>query len=152
MNTDRTRNPGVAGASFRYPFHIRRHLANLNRVPLGHFSILTEVTYCLIAPLDALGYELPERLWPDISSGILFSRFLKEELGIEVAALPSYVHVFEDGRRPVAARCYPDELLARFRRYFQLVWLVDRASTYFAERDASALPFLEQFLRGRIAA
>ena len=33
-------------------------------------------------------------------------------------AMPMYVHEFEDGRPPVMARAYPNELLADFRRQF----------------------------------
>lgn len=44
------------------PFHLRRYLANQGGVPVGHFSILTELTFCLIAPMEALGYTLPEKL------------------------------------------------------------------------------------------
>lgn len=65
--------------------------------------------------------------------------------------LPTYLHLFEDGRRPVPARCYPDELLPRFRRYFQLVWMVERGCSYFAERDPSAVPYLRQLLATRLA-
>ena len=31
-------------------------------VPVGHFSVLTEMTLTLIAPLEVIGYTLPERL------------------------------------------------------------------------------------------
>jgi hypothetical protein len=46
------------------PFHLRRYLANYNNVPVGHFSVLTEMTLTLIAPLEVMGYTLPESLWP----------------------------------------------------------------------------------------
>lgn len=49
------------------PYHLRRYVANLNNVPPGHFSVLTEMTLALIAPMEMAGYRLPEKLWPDIS-------------------------------------------------------------------------------------
>src|SRR5262245_38113209 len=47
-----------AGRKAELPFHLRRYMANINNVPVGHFSALTEMTLTLIAPLDALGYAL----------------------------------------------------------------------------------------------
>ena len=55
------------------PYHIRRHIANQNNVPEGHFSILAEMTIMLIGPLEAFGDTIPERLMPDISMGADFS-------------------------------------------------------------------------------
>ncbi|VVT07516.1 hypothetical protein [Erythrobacter sp. EC-HK427] len=132
-------------------FHIRRYLANQGGVPIGHFSVLTEMIFLLIAPLEQLGYELPERLWPDISSGRFFAGFLREEHGLSLRDLPTYVHKFEDDRKPVLAKAYPEDLLPLFRRYFREVWLPTRAPGYFAERDPAALPYLEVLLQ-RLAA
>src|SRR5215467_7054131 len=97
------------------PFHLRRYLANYNNVPVGHFSVLTAMTLTLIAPLEVMGYTLPESMWPDISEGRMFAGWLRLEHGIEPNQLPTYRHVFEDGRNPVSARAYPEELLANFR-------------------------------------
>lgn len=133
------------------PFHIRRYLANQGGVPVGHFSVLTEMTLLLIAPLENFGYELPESLWPDISSGSMFARFLRIEHGVETDQMPTYVHTFEDSRKPVQPKAYPEWLLPHFRRYFREVWLPTRAVDYFEERDPHALPSL-QLLMARLAA
>ena len=61
----------------------------------------------LIAPLEVLGYALPESLWPDISEGKMFANWLRRKYGIETADLPSYHHKFEDVRRAVFARPTP---------------------------------------------
>lgn len=134
--------PGMGNFSY----HIRRYLANYGGVPPGHFSVLTEMTFLLIAPLEDFGYPLPERLWPDISSGSMFARFLREEHGIETDRMPTYVKTFEDGRTPVQPKAYPEWLLPHFRRHFREVWLPTRAWAYFAERDPAALPFLKLLL------
>lgn len=133
------------------PFHIRRYIANHTNVPVGHFSILTELTLCLIAPMEALGYRLPETLWPDISSGKMFARFLRDEHGLDTDKLPTYLHVFEDGRQPVRAKAYPDELLHHFRAHFRNVWLPERAAEYFSARDPVALQYLPRLLPKRAA-
>jgi hypothetical protein len=135
----------------KLPFHIRRYLANQGGVPAGHFSILTEMTFLLIGPMEMLGYQLPERLWPDISSGKMFARFLREEHGIDTALLPTYIHYFEDGRKPVQAKAYPERLLPHFRAHFRDVWLPQRAPEYFAERDTLALQYLPKLLGQRAA-
>ena len=128
------------------PYHLRRYVANSQNVPIGHFSVLNELAIGLIAPLEIYGYTLPESLWPDISQGLMFARWLREEKGIDTKALPTYWHVFEDGRPSVQAKAYPNELLAEFRRHFQEVWLPQRAIGYFQDKDVAALPHLQRLL------
>ena len=132
-------------------YHLRRYIANQGGIPPGHFSVLSEMTLLLIAPLEAMGYELPERLWPDISSGLLFARFLRDEHGLNSENMPTYVHRFEDLRKPVQPKAYPEWLLPDFRWYFREVWLPTRATGYFLERHPAAIPFLERLLQ-RLAA
>lgn len=132
---------GRAAIRPQLPYHLRRHLANHPNVPPGHFSILVEMTTLLIAPMEALGYTLPERMLPDISQGKIFCRFLREEWGINTDAFPTYQHDFEDGRT-VFPKAYPDDMLAAFRRHFWTVWLPERAEEYFGSRDRAALEHL----------
>lgn len=141
----------VAPRPAELPFHLRRYIANQGNVPVGHFSILTELTMCLIAPMEALGYRLPEALWPDISEGQMFARFLREAHRVDTNALPKYVHTFEDGRKAVEAKAYPERLLPHFRAHFREVWLPLRAADYFAERDPVALSYLPRLLPSRAA-
>jgi hypothetical protein len=89
---------GRAPTSAQLPFHIRRYVANQRNVPSGHFSVLTEIILGLIGPMEANGYTLPETLWPDISEGKIFSRWLREVKGVDTGAMPTYPHEFEDGR------------------------------------------------------
>ena len=128
------------------PYHLRRYLANQLNVPVGHFSMLTELTQALVAPMELLGYTLPEHMWPDISEAKMFCRFLREEHDINTDALPTYLHEFEDGRSPVSAKAYPDSLLASFRKHFREVWLPQKAKEYFAKRDPRALQYLPKLL------
>ena len=131
----------------RLPYHLRRYVANMAAIPRTHFSVLQELTYGLIAPMEAQGYTLPESMVPDISEGRMFARWLREEHGLEPNDFPTYRHRYEDGR-VVEARLYPNDLLADFREHFQTVWLPQRASDYFSERDAAALPYLTQLIEG----
>jgi len=130
------------------PYHLRRYVANAQNVPIGHFSILTELTQTLIAPLELMGYTVPERMMPDISQGRMFCKWLRDNCGIDTNTLPTYMHVYEDGRR-VEARAYPETLLATFRQHFREEWLPVKAAPYFKDRDPLALPFLPKLLPTR---
>lgn len=128
------------------PYHLRRHMLNVGKVPSTHFSILQEMTNTLIAPMEVRGYSLPEKLMPDISQGRMFCKFLRDELGIDTDSLLTYTHEFEN-RAAVEAKLYPIEYLVAFRRYISDTWLPERAAGYFKERDPLALPALDQLLR-----
>lgn len=127
----------------RLPYHLRRYVSNQHNVPHGHFSILNEMTLALVAPLEATGYELPEKLWPDISQGKMFAKYLREQFEIDTDLIPTYTHTFEDGRAAVQAKAYPNSYLATFREHFTEIWLPERAESYFAERDPKALGHLK---------
>lgn len=126
------------------PYHLRRYMANMSNVPNGHFSLLSEMTIALIAPLEHMGYVMPENMMPDISEGKMFSKWLRDN-GFDPDKMPNYRHVFEDGRA-VMARAYPVSVLPHFRQHFVGEWMHKRALQYFAPRDASALPFIKNLL------
>jgi hypothetical protein len=123
------------------PYHVSRYMANRAAIPVTHFSMLNELLFALIAPLEVEGYTMPEKLVPDISEGKMFCRWLREEKGIDTDSLPTYRHEYGDGR-VVNAKLYPNQLLAEFRRHFHEVWLPRRAKAYFADRDPKALQYL----------
>lgn len=126
------------------PYHLRRYMANMSNVPNGYFSMLNEVTIALIAPLEHMGYVLPEHMVPDIAPGRIFSKWLRDN-GHDPDSMPTYRHVYEDGR-VVLARAYPLGLIAEFKRHFIEEWLHKRAREYFLARDQSALPYMENLL------
>lgn len=126
------------------PYHLRRYMANMSSVPNGHFSLLSEMTIALIAPLEHMGYVMPENMMPDISEGKMFSKWLRDN-GFDPDKMPNYRHVFEDGRT-VMARAYPVSVLPHFRQHFVGEWLHKKALQYFAPRDASALPYIKNLL------
>lgn len=126
------------------PYHLRRYMANMTSVPNGHFSMLNEMTIGLIAPLEQMGYVMPDNMVPDISEGKMFSKWLRDN-GHDPDAMPSYQHRYEDGRI-VNARAYPISVLADFRRHFVEEWMHKRALEYFSSRDVKALPHLENLL------
>lgn len=127
------------------PYHIQRYMANMSEVPHTHFSMLNELTFALIGPLESRGYVMPDNMVPDISEGRMFCKWLRDEKGIETDVLPTYKHRYTDGR-VVNAKLYPLALLAEFRLHFNEVWLPQRSMQYFRERSPEALPFLEPLL------
>ena len=126
------------------PYHLRRYLANSSEIHPTHFSILNELTFNLIAPLEDKGYELPENLVPDISQGKMFCRWLRQN-GEEPNDFPTYNHRYEDGR-VVRAKLYPNRLLADFRKHFYTVWIPEKMVNYFKKKDSKALPYLPEII------
>jgi hypothetical protein len=127
------------------PYHIQRYMANRNEIPVTHFSMLNEMIFALIAPLESAGYTIPEHMVPDISAGKMFCKWLRDTKGIDTNLLPTYCHVYEDGRA-VYPKLYPNSVLADFRKHFHEVWLPLKASNYFGERDPKALSYLPKIL------
>lgn len=130
------------------PYHIERYMANRSEIPPTHFSMLNEMIFALIAPLESAGYTIPDDMLPDISAGRMFCKWLRGEKGIDTDILPTYHHRFEDGR-VVDAKLYPNEVLGDFRKYFHTQWLPERAEAYFAERDPKALKHIPKLLPGK---
>lgn len=125
----------------RLPYHVERYMANYERIPHTHFSMLNEIIFAIVGPLEQKGYILPDHMLPDISTGMMFCKYLREVHGIDTAALATYRHVYADGRI-VEAKLYPNEVLGPFRKYLHETWIPQRAVGYFSERDPAALGLL----------
>ena len=125
--------------------HVRRYLVNQHKIPPDHFSMLNQMIFRLLAPLESHGYVLPRHMWPDIALGRMFSTWLRSE-GHDPDDFPTYEHEFTDGRRPVQARLYPNELMTEFNEQLQK-WLTDgRAREYFGSRDEMAILPLDRVI------
>lgn len=128
------------------PYHLQRYLLNEGKIPKDkYFSVFNEIVYSLIAPLEQLGYTLPDNLVPDISEAKIFCDWLRKEKGVEPKNFPTYDHEYSDGRI-VKARLYPNDYLANFRAHFNDVWLYQRAQKYFSDRDKTALPYVQKMI------
>lgn len=127
------------------PYHIQRYLANRSAIPPTHFSMLNEMIFALIAPLEDAGYTVPDDMVPDISAGRMFCKWLRDEKGLDTDSLETYRHEFDDGRI-VYPKLYPNEVLADFRKYFHETWLQQKAKKYFEDRDPKALKHLPKIL------
>ena len=126
------------------PVYVQRFLKNRSKIPHTHFSMLNEIYLNLFATLEENGVVPPDKLMPDISTGRMFSDFLRQK-GIDPETFPTYEHEFaDDSRPPVNARLYPIEHLADFRIYFNEIWLPGQAERYFVARFPKALPYLSR--------
>ena len=124
------------------PEHVQRFIKNRAKIPHNYFSMLNEIYLNLLAPLEDYGVIPPDKMMPDISTGRMFSDFLRQK-GINPNEFPTYDHEFVDSSRYlVKARLYPIEHLPDFRKYFNEIWLPEKAESYFAERFPKALPLL----------
>jgi hypothetical protein len=131
-------------APARMPPHLRRHMLNFHKVPTGYFSVLQEMTNRLVAPMEAHGYELPEKMMPDISQAKMLCKHLRDKHGIDTSALEKYTHTFPDGRE-VQANLYPVKYLGDFAVLIAEHWMPN-APTYFKTRDPAALIALDKML------
>ncbi len=120
-------------------------MANRAAIPITHFSMLNEMTFNLIAPLEQEGYHLPEDLVPDISEGKMFCKWLRDIKQIDTDKLSTYRHIYADGRI-VNAKLYPLAVLEDFRQHFFNVWLPEKAAAYFQTKDPKALPHLSKLV------
>lgn len=127
------------------PFHLQRHMMNFHKIPNGSFSVLQEMTNRLVAPLEAQGYRLPEKLMPDIAHGRMLCKFLRDKKGVNTDDLPVYEHEFPDGR-VVEAKLYPIEHLGDFQKLLAEEWFPKHAPKYFKDRDPTALAALDKVM------
>lgn len=133
------------GQPAKLPYHLERHLMNQNKIPLGYFSVLQEMTNFLVGPMEANGYRLPEKCMPDIAQAKMLCKYLRDQCGVDTKTLTKYPHEFPDGRL-VQANLYPVEYLGAFRRLMADVWMPQHAAAYFKARDPDALPALDKIL------
>ncbi len=128
------------------PEHVKRYIRNKSKIPYSHFSMLIEIYLNFLAPLEEQGIIPPANMMPDISTGRMFSGFLREK-GIDPDKFDYYEHEFVDKRRPpVRARLYPIELLPEFRQYFNEEWLPKKLHTYLEAKFPKALPYVKHVL------
>ncbi|MDO8990328.1 MAG: KilA-N domain-containing protein [Sideroxyarcus sp.] len=126
------------------PHHLNRYIANDGAVPPGYFSILQETGLSLFGPLHYQGFEVPKGWVPDISVGLKFCEYLRDEHGVNTDELPTYPHDYLDGRKIVHPKVYPDEFLAKFRKWFRTHWLPNYGVRYFKQRDPDSLSYLDK--------
>ena len=134
----------------KVPAFYARAAVNHDRVPVGWFSVISELIVMVPGKMELTGYMLASKapdgkeIRLDISVGRLFSSWLKEEFPSLSDNYAKYLHTTP--QITIEARMYPDDMLPLFRRYVRTVWIPDHAPDYFRTRDPSALPHLPRLL------
>lgn len=92
---------------------------------------------------------MPDNIIPDISTGILFNRYLKEKWYEPEKICKTYTHIYPDGRQILWVKQYPDYLYPLFTERFQKERLAKRCTSYIIERtDDYVLPYLQNTFPG----
>ena len=134
----------------KIPAFYARAAVNHDRVPVGWFSVISELIVMVAGKLELTGYILASRapdgteLRPDVAVGQRSSKWLKNNYPDVKDNYAYYEHTTP--QIMIHARMYPDEILPLFCHYVRTVWLPQHASDYFGPRDPSALPHLPRLL------
>lgn len=134
------------------PAFIRRYNQNWDRISVGHFSVMNELTIRVWGRFEHLGHIIADKapdgreIRPDISVGKGFSKWLKANHPENCDNYSMYLHWTPAGE--FEARQYPEEMLHLYLRYVDTVWIPECAETYFNTRDPAALPHVGHLLPG----
>lgn len=99
-----------------------------NAVPLGYFCVFKEVSDIIVAIISA-GGEIDSRFVPDISIGLSWSKYWKDNALSEKYGHPAqYPHNYptyfpQSASNPQPSKCYPEEALGEFRKWMREVYL-----------------------------
>lgn len=132
------------------PAFIARYNHNWDRVSVGHFSVISELTIRLWGRLEQLGHTMADKanngkeLRPDVSVGRLFSSWLSDNHPEVADEYAMYMHWTPDGE--FEARQYPHSMMALYLEFVDAVWIPEHAERYFKTRDPAALPYIAHLL------
>lgn len=104
-------------------FHARVSLT-YNSLPIGYFGIFKELAD-MIVTLGNAGLHIDSEFVPDISVGLLWSKFwecnkLDEKFGTRQKWNHNYPSIFPQSKsNPQNSWCYPESALAEFRRWLR---------------------------------
>lgn len=126
------------------PMMMRFSLNSKQNSTLGYWSMLNKMVELFALPLEHHWFELPDNIIPDISTGILFNKYIKDAGYNPEKICKTYTHIYPDGRKIPWVRQYPDSLYPLFTEWFQKEWLLKRCAKYIIERtDIHILPYLQ---------
>ncbi|EMK3386240.1 MULTISPECIES: BRO-N domain-containing protein [Vibrio harveyi group] len=133
------------------PNFVVRFNDNWARVDTGYFSVISELFVRLYGRFEHEGYRIPDKaldgkeIRPDVSVGLLFSKYLQKNYPHLADDYKMYNHVFPSGFE-CEARQYQNNLLPIFIEFVDNEWIPQRAAGYFKPRDPVALEYLPKLL------
>lgn len=126
------------------PMMMRFSLNSKQNSTLWYWSMLNKMVELFALPLEHNWFELPDTIIPDISTGILFSKYIKTRWYEPAKICKTYIHIYPDGRKIHWVRQYPDSLYPLFTEWFQKEWLQKKCAKYIIDRtDEYVLPYLQ---------
>jgi len=132
------------------PAFIRRYNTNWDRVEVGYFSVISELTIRLWGRLELVGHIMADRapdgkeIRPDVAVGIRFAKWLDKNHPAVCKNFKTYIHDTLEWR--CEARQYPVTLLPLFIEFVDTVWIPEHAGPYLRSRDPAALVYLPKLL------
>lgn len=127
-------NPSSSANIAWQQFHDRVSLT-YHTVPDGYFSVFKELADMQVTLIQE-GAQLGKDFIPDISVGLAWSNFWKDEsLDILYGERRQYNHSYPDyfpqsAVNPQPAFCYPDEALGEFRKWVKQVYYTTKFPAY----------------------
>ena len=127
-------NPSGSSNIAWQQFHDRVGLA-YHTVPDGYFSVFKEIADMLVTLIKE-GASLGNKFIPDISVGMAWAKFWKEEsLEVVYGGRKQYEHNYPDYfpqsiSNPQPAYCYPDDALGEFRKWVRESYLPKKLPNY----------------------
>jgi hypothetical protein len=115
-------------------FHDRVDMTH-STVPLGYFCVFQE-SHPMIVPMIRAGVDVSDRVIPDISVGIAWSRHWKDNnLASKYGEPARYSHNYPDyypqaASNPQPSHAYPDAALGEFRRWLHATYTKKKLPKY----------------------
>lgn len=140
----------TGGYGARIPAFIQRYNANWDRVAVGYFSVINELTIRVLGRLEQAGYIVPDRsldgveIRPENSVGRLFADWVRKNHPEFAEAHSTYLH--ETPETTVEARQYPNFMWPLFIAFVDQIWIPHHAERYFCKRAPDALIHLPKLL------
>jgi hypothetical protein len=131
-------NPTGAASVAWQQFHDRVSLS-YHTVPDGYFSIFKELADMFVTLIRG-GANLGKDFLPDISVGIAWSKYWKDEnLEVLYGERVKYEHNYpkyfpQSASNPQQPYCYPDDALGEFRKWVREVYIKHRMPKYLGDK------------------
>lgn len=128
----------------------------MNDVPSGYFSVFIEIASIILVPAQRCGLQIDARNMPDISVGIIWSKFWAEnnydtQYGHRTRWQHNFPPSFPQSAVEVTSWIYPRASLGAFRAWLEDLYLPDKYPRYLKKKVRAGLICKEQAM-GLIAA
>jgi len=133
------------------PNFVVRFNDNWDRTERGYFSVISELFIRLYGQFERIWYQIPNKalnnkeIRPDNSVWRLFSDYLKKNHPEFSNKYKMYSHKFPNGTE-FDCKQYENDVLPTFIYYVDNIWIPEKWTWYFKERDPLALQYIPKLL------